>query len=89
MVRPHTSRSGPFNGGPVIPHVDVHNVFYGQSWPGYDKYGFQRGALNQFQSDITQSPYLAIPSTPETVIRPTCPGTSSNGELLAGSRLVE
>jgi hypothetical protein len=49
-----------FQGGPVIPHVDVHNVFYGQGWAGADKYGLQRAALNQFQSDITGSPYLAM-----------------------------
>jgi hypothetical protein len=49
-----------FQGGPVIPHVDVHNVFYGQNWSTTDKYGLQRAALDQFQSDITRSPYLSM-----------------------------
>src|SRR5205085_1480092 len=49
-----------YHGGPVIPHVEVHDVFYGQSWNTNDFSGARRYLLNQFQADITKSPYLAM-----------------------------
>jgi hypothetical protein len=49
-----------FHGGPVIAHVEVSNVFYGQAWNASDPSGAGRGALNQFQADITQSAYMAM-----------------------------
>jgi hypothetical protein len=48
-----------YHGGPVIPHVEVQNVFYGQGWNS-DTWGIGRYVLNKFQSDITQSPYMAM-----------------------------
>ena len=49
-----------FHGGPVIAHVEVSTVFYGQSWNTSDPSAVNRGSLNQFQADITQSPYMAM-----------------------------
>jgi hypothetical protein len=49
-----------FHGGLVLPHVQVSNVFYGQNWSAADASGASRSALNQFQADITQSPYMAM-----------------------------
>jgi hypothetical protein len=49
-----------YHGGPLLSHVEVHNVFYGQSWTSYDSWGLMRYSLDKFQSDITQSPYMAM-----------------------------
>lgn len=47
-----------YHGGPVIPHVEVYNVFYGRGWNGNP--GPQlRNNLDRFQAEITRSPYLA------------------------------
>jgi hypothetical protein len=46
-----------FHGGPVIPHVHVDPIFYGQTWSGSD---YQRSAnLASFVSTITKSSYLS------------------------------
>jgi hypothetical protein len=49
-----------YHGGPVLSHVDVHNVFYGQGWKSADPFGVLGGSLNKFQADIAKSPYLAM-----------------------------
>jgi hypothetical protein len=49
-----------YHGGPIMAHVDVRNVFYGQGWTSYDSWGVLRSSLNQFQSDITRSQYMSM-----------------------------
>jgi hypothetical protein len=49
-----------FHGGALLSHVDVHNIFYGQGWNTSDSWGITRYSLNQFQADITKSPYMAM-----------------------------
>jgi hypothetical protein len=49
-----------YHGGPVLEHVDAHTVFYGQNWNTSDSYGIGRAYLDQYVSDITQSPYMAM-----------------------------
>jgi hypothetical protein len=49
-----------FHGGPVLSHVDVNNVFYGQSWKTTDPWGIGAAYLDKFQADITKSPYMSM-----------------------------
>ena len=67
-----------YHGGPVLAHVEVHNVFYGQNWAAGGPSAMN--ALNKFQSDIVQSPYLAMLGE-YGVGR----GTEGKSDLVAGS----
>jgi hypothetical protein len=49
-----------YHGGPVLSHVDVSTVFYGQNWKNSDAWGLGRYQLDKYLSDITGSPYMAM-----------------------------
>jgi len=49
-----------YHGGPLLTHVDVNTVFYGQNWSTDDPTGNLRNSLIDYQKAMVQSPYLTM-----------------------------
>src|SRR6516164_5387878 len=63
MVEPLEDRnlmSVVYGGGPLLPHVQIETVFYGQEWYTDPALYQSTGTIDGYFADITQSSYMDL-----------------------------